>query len=72
MRKRAQLERRLLARGVPRERLARVVCPIGAPLPGLTGKAPGVIAVAVAAELMAAKAAGVAQRAPRPRAAPAR
>ena len=70
--KRAQLERRLLARGVARERLAGVVCPIGAALPGLTGKAPGAIAVAVAAELMATKAAGVAQRAPRPRAAPVR
>jgi xanthine dehydrogenase accessory factor len=69
--KRAQLERRLAARGVARERLAGVVCPIGAPLPGLTGKAPGTIAVAVAAELMAAKASGVAARA-RPRAAPAR
>ena len=54
--KRAQLERRLAARGIARERLAAVVCPIGAPLPGLTGKAPGTIAVAVAAELMAAKA----------------
>jgi len=69
--KRAQLERRLAARGVARERLATVVCPIGAPLPGLTGKAPGTIAVAVAAELMAAKVSGAAALA-RPRAAPAR
>lgn len=68
--KRAQLERRLAARGVPRERLATVTCPIGAPLPGLTGKAPGSIAVAVAAELMAAKAGASAMA--RSRAAPAR
>jgi len=68
--KRAQLERRLAARGVARERLAAVVCPIGAPLPGLTGKAPGTIAVAVAAELMAAKAGASAVA--RSRAAPAR
>jgi len=69
--KRAQLERRLVARGIARERLAAIACPIGAPLPGLTGKAPGTIAVAVAAELMAAKASGTAAQA-RSRAAPAR
>lgn len=55
--KRAQLERRLTARGVAAERLAEVVCPIGAGLPGIGGKDPGSIAVAVAAELLATKAA---------------
>jgi len=37
--------------------MSSVVCPIGAALPGLTGKAPGSIAVAVAAQLLAVKAA---------------
>jgi len=55
--KRAQMERRLTAHGIAAERIARVVCPIGAALPGLTGKAPGTIAIAVAAELLAVKAA---------------
>ena len=55
--KRAQLERRLLARGTPAARLATVVCPIGAGLPGVTGKDPGSIAVGVAAELIATRAA---------------
>jgi xanthine dehydrogenase accessory factor len=54
--KRAQLERRLAARGVPAERLASVTSPIGAPLPGVGGKDPGSIAIAVAAELLAVKA----------------
>jgi xanthine dehydrogenase accessory factor len=57
--KRAQLERRLTARGIAPERVASVACPIGAPLPGLTSKAPGSIAIAVAAQLLATKAAGV-------------
>lgn len=48
--KRARFEHRLAARGVPAERLARMVCPIG--LPGITGKAPEVIAVAVVAQLL--------------------
>jgi xanthine dehydrogenase accessory factor len=55
--KRAQLERRLTARGIAPERIASLVCPIGAHLPGLGGKAPGSIAIAVAAELLAVKAA---------------
>ncbi|HTI48573.1 MAG TPA: xanthine dehydrogenase accessory protein XdhC [Casimicrobiaceae bacterium] len=55
--KRAQLERRLGARGIAAERMSSVVCPIGAALPGLTGKAPGSIAIAVAAQLLAVKAA---------------
>ena len=49
--KRAQFERRLAARGRPPGAVSRVVCPIGAAA-GLAGKEPGVIAVAVAAELL--------------------
>jgi xanthine dehydrogenase accessory factor len=60
--KRAQLVRTLAARGVDEARIASVVCPIGAALPGVHGKAPGMIAVAVAAELLAAKAAHQAPR----------
>jgi xanthine dehydrogenase accessory factor len=52
--KRNQFEKRLAARGVEAAQLARIVCPIGASTaPGLRGKEPGVIAVAVAAELLA-------------------
>lgn len=52
--KRNQFEKRLAARGDAMERMARVVCPIGAtgPFP-LRGKEPGVIAIAVAAEILA-------------------
>lgn len=46
----ASFRQRLLARGVGAEQLAQVRCPIG--LPGITGKQPGVIAVAVAAQLL--------------------
>jgi xanthine dehydrogenase accessory factor len=49
--KRAQFERRLLARGAAPESLRRLTCPIGAG--PLRSKVPGVIAVAVAAELLA-------------------
>jgi xanthine dehydrogenase accessory factor len=49
--KRTQFERRLLERGVARERLDAMVCPVG--IPGIGGKQPGVIAVAVAAQLLA-------------------
>jgi len=49
--KRAQFERRLLARGTAPEALRRLVCPIGAG--PLRSKAPGVIAVAAAAEILA-------------------
>jgi xanthine dehydrogenase accessory factor len=48
--KRTRFLRRFEERGVPLERLARMTCPIG--LPGITGKEPGVIAVAVAAQLL--------------------
>jgi xanthine dehydrogenase accessory factor len=54
--KRAQLERRLAARGAAPEALARVVCPIG--MSGgiaIRSKEPGAIAIAVAAEIVAAR-----------------
>ena len=46
----ATFRRRLQERGFSQEALSQVVCPIG--LPGITGKAPEVIAVAVAAQLL--------------------
>ena len=49
--KRHQFERRLDARGVPPEVMSRVTCPIGSG--ALKSKEPGVIAVAVAAEILA-------------------
>jgi xanthine dehydrogenase accessory factor len=49
--KRAQFERRLIARGLPPEALHRLTCPIGRG--ALRSKEPGVIAVAVAAEMLA-------------------
>lgn len=51
--KRAQFERRLLARGMAPDALRRLVCPIGAG--PLRSKAPGVIAVAAAAEILATR-----------------
>lgn len=48
--KRAQFERRLLERGISREQLERLTCPIG--IASIRGKEPGVIAVAVAAQLL--------------------
>lgn len=48
--KRARFEHRLAERGIPAERIARMVCPIG--LPGIAGKQPGVIALSVAAQLL--------------------
>ena len=53
--KRRQFERRLAARGISAERLAAMTCPIG--VAGIAGKEPGVIAVAVAAELLQRRAA---------------
>jgi xanthine dehydrogenase accessory factor len=50
--KRVQFERRLELRGIPAARLADMVCPIG--IPGITGKEPAVIAIAVAAQLLQA------------------
>jgi xanthine dehydrogenase accessory factor len=51
--KRAKFIRRLGARGIPAEAIERMVCPIG--IPSLSGKHPGVIAVAVAAQLLLAR-----------------
>jgi len=48
--KRALFERRLLERGITAQQLHAMVCPIG--VAGIGGKAPGVIAIAVAAQLM--------------------
>jgi xanthine dehydrogenase accessory factor len=48
--KRKQFEHRLRARGVPEARIEAMVCPIG--LPGITDKAPAVIAASVCAQLL--------------------
>ena len=48
--KRASFEHRLKERGIPAFALQNMICPIG--VPGITGKEPGVIAVAVAAQLL--------------------
>ena len=48
--KRVQFERRLQQRGIAAARLADMVCPIG--IPGINGKQPAVIAIAVAAQLL--------------------
>lgn len=48
--KRARFEHRLRERGVPDALLARMVCPIG--VPGIAGKSPEVIAVAIVAQLL--------------------
>lgn len=48
--KRARFEHRLADRGLSPAQLAQMVCPIG--LPGITGKAPAVIAVSVVAQLL--------------------
>jgi xanthine dehydrogenase accessory factor len=48
--KRKQFEHRLRDRGVGQARLDAMVCPVG--VPGIEGKAPAVIAVAVAAQLL--------------------
>ena len=50
--KRARFEKRLIAEGIPRAMLSRLTCPIGAI--GLSSKAPEVLAVATAAELLLA------------------
>ncbi len=56
--KRARFEHRLQQRGVAPESLQRMVCPIG--VPGIAGKEPEVIAVAVVAQLLQAAAAAAA------------
>lgn len=48
--KRVKFEKRLLAAGIEKENLPRLICPIG--IAGVTGKHPREIAIAVAAELL--------------------
>ena len=48
--KRRKFEHRFRARGIAPDRIARIVCPIGEP--GIEGKQPAVIAVAVTAQLL--------------------
>lgn len=50
--KRARFLHRFEARGIPADTLARLTCPIG--IPGIEGKEPEVIAVAVVAQLLEA------------------
>lgn len=50
--KRARFVQRLAARGIAPGMLARLVCPIG--IPGVEGKEPGVIALAVVAQMLQA------------------
>ena len=57
--KRAQFERRLAARGHAADALARVRCPIGTEGAMIRGKHPGAIAIAIAAELLVVREAGV-------------
>ena len=54
--KRAQFTKRWLGRGLPADRLERLVCPIG--LDGITGRQPADIAIAVAAEILRIRDAG--------------
>ena len=53
--KRAQFERRYVARGASPEQFARLHCPIGAQGVAIRAKHPGAIAVAIAAELIVAR-----------------
>ena len=48
--KRRQFERRMAERGIPTARFAGMTCPIG--VPGIKGKDPATIAIAVAAQLL--------------------
>ena len=48
--KRRQFERRMAQRGIPAARYAAMTCPIG--VPGIKGKEPATIAIAVAAQLL--------------------
>jgi xanthine dehydrogenase accessory factor len=65
--KRARFVRRFAAHGIPAEAIARMVCPIG--IEGVDGKQPGVIAVAVAAQLLLARSGAPAAGRPEPDAA---
>jgi xanthine dehydrogenase accessory factor len=49
--KRRQFEHRLRARGLDPARIDAMACPIG--IPGITGKQPAVVALAVVAQLLA-------------------
>lgn len=66
MTKRRKFEHRFRARGIPEERYRRIVCPIGEP--GIVGKQPAVIAVAVAAQLLRVRAGAAIQFNEAPRA----
>jgi xanthine dehydrogenase accessory factor len=57
--KRRQFERRMQRRGMPAARFAAMTCPIG--VAGIPGKEPAMIAIAVAAELLQARAKAVAR-----------
>ncbi len=57
--KRAQFERRLAARGRAPDAMTRVHCPIGLQAATIKAKHPGAIAVAIAAELLLVREAGV-------------
>jgi xanthine dehydrogenase accessory factor len=63
--KRRQFERRMAARGIPAERFAGMTCPIG--VPGIKGKEPATIAIAVAAELLQVRERAVATQGNAPR-----
>lgn len=58
--KRARFEQRLRARGVAEHAIDRLHCPLG--VPGLAGKEPEVIAIAIAAEVLQLRAASLAAR----------
>ena len=63
--KRARFEQRFAARSLDAGLVGRMTCPIG--VPGVTGKEPGVIAVAVAAQLMQLRGARASLAPPAPR-----
>jgi xanthine dehydrogenase accessory factor len=48
--KRARFERRLLDAGIPQQRIAAMICPIG--VPGVKSKSPAAIAAATAAQML--------------------
>jgi xanthine dehydrogenase accessory factor len=58
--KRRQFERRMAERGIPPSRFQDMTCPIG--VPGIRGKEPAAIAIAVAAQLLQAMERGAAAR----------
>jgi xanthine dehydrogenase accessory factor len=58
--KRAKFIRRFRLRGIPDQTVARMICPIG--LPGIAGKRPAEIAIAVAAQLLTLQSEGAPQR----------